>query len=240
MTKTGKDAHDPFNTKRPEVHELKWHQKVVFYPAAWCLQLYFRTWRVRLDQTSRNILESNGSPRIIVVWHNRSLPMPELFRRCFDPSKIACLISPSKAAAWEVAFFRQFRLRAIRGSSTRRSVQAAREMLRQLRNGRDAGISPDGPSGPLYSFQPGAVAIARKARVPVLLAIPNARAARRLNTWDRHLIPYPFARIDLAVRVVKPDDAVWEKSNEEVAAHLRQVCLEITSDPFHLNPHEQA
>ncbi|NDV63307.1 DUF374 domain-containing protein [Puniceicoccales bacterium CK1056] len=240
MSETGKDARDPFNTKRPEVHELKWHQKIVFYPAAWSLQLYFRTWRVRVDDISGQFLSATTSPRMIVVWHNRSLPMPELFRRCFDPSKIACLISPSKAAAWEVAFFRQFRLRAIRGSTTRRSVQAAREMLRELRSGNDIGVSPDGPSGPLYSFQPGAVAIARKAKVPVMLAIPNTTNARRLKTWDRHLVPWPFARIELAVRVISPDDPIWDKSNEEVAAHLREVCLEITNDPFHLESHEQA
>ena len=238
MTSAAQDDRDPFNTKRPEVHELNWARKLVFYPAAWALQLYFRTWRVRMDELSTKILEAHGSPRIIVVWHNRSFPMPEVFRRCFDPSRIACLISPSKAAAWEVAFFRQFRLRAIRGSSTRRSIQSAREMLRELRSGNDVGISPDGPSGPLYSFQTGAVAIARKAGVPVLLAIPNAGASRRLKTWDRHLIPYPFARIDLAVRVVMVDDPAWEKSNDEVAAHLREVCLEITEDPFHFTPHE--
>jgi lysophospholipid acyltransferase (LPLAT)-like uncharacterized protein len=194
---------------------------------------------VRLDEASRKILVDHPSPRMIVVWHNRSFPMPEVFRRCFQPERVSCLISPSKMAAWEVAFFRQFRLRVVRGSSTRRSVQAAREMFRELRSGNDVGISPDGPSGPLYSFMPGAVAIARKARVPVLLSIPNARAARRLKTWDRHLVPYPFARIDLALRVVSPDDPLWELSNEEAAARLREVCLEITSDPFHLESHEQ-
>lgn len=240
MSAPATDGLDPFNTKRPVVHELKFHQKLLFYPASWFLQLYFRTWRVRLDEASRKILEQTPSPRMIVVWHNRSFPMPEVFRRCFQPERVSCLISPSKLAAWEVAFFRQFRLRVVRGSSTRRSVQAARELFRELRSGNDVGISPDGPSGPLYSFKPGAVAIARKAGVPVLLAIPNARAARRLKTWDRHLVPYPFATIDLDVRVVAPDNPVWNGSDEQVAAHLREVCLEITKDPFHVDPDEQA
>ena len=240
MTRADQKARDPFNTKRPTVHELRWTQKLVFYPVAWILQLYFRTWRVVMDPASREALSANPSPRMIVVWHNRSLPMPELFRRCFDPSRIGCLISPSKAAAWEVAFFRQFQLKAIRGSTTRRSVQSAREMLRQLKSGNDVGVSPDGPTGPLYSFQHGAVAIARKAKVPVMLAIPNARGAFRLNTWDRHLVPLPFARIHLAVRVIQPDDPIWDKPNPEVAAVLREVCLEITDDPFHFDANEEA
>lgn len=238
MSATRDENWDPFNTKRKVVYELGFRQKLVFYPVALFLQLYYRTWRIRLDPESRAALEAKGPPRLLVVWHNRSFPIPEVFRRCFDPEKVVCLISPSKLAAWEVGFFRRFRLRVVRGSSTRRSVQAAREMLRALRTGSDVGISPDGPSGPLYSFQLGAVAIARKARVPLLLAIPNCRAARRLRTWDRHLVPLPFARIDFAVRRIEADDPVWNGSDEEVAARVRRVCLEITEDPFHFREHE--
>jgi lysophospholipid acyltransferase (LPLAT)-like uncharacterized protein len=175
---------------------------------------------------------------MIVVWHNRSLVAPEMFRRFFDPSRIACLISPSRMAAWEVDYFRRFHLRAIRGSTTRRSIQAAREILQQLRAGNDIGISPDGPSGPLYTFRPGAVALARKAGVPLLLAIPNCRKAFRLKTWDRHMIPCPFARIEVAIRAIQPDDPVWEGPDAQIAAHARKVCLEITRDPFQVDPHE--
>lgn len=237
MTQPPPDSHDPFNTRRPEVHELTGWRKAIFYPVSWLLQLYFRTWRIVLDPESEEILRKSAPPRLIVVWHNRSLPMPEVFRRCFDPERIACLISPSRMAAWEVAFFRRFRLRVVRGSTTRRSIQAARELFREIRAGNDVGISPDGPSGPLYSFQPGAIAIARKARVPLLLAIPNCRRARRLRTWDRHLVPWPFARIDLSVRRIDPDDKVWELPNPGAAGEIRRVCLEITHDPFQIGDH---
>jgi lysophospholipid acyltransferase (LPLAT)-like uncharacterized protein len=231
-------AHDPFNTRRPEVHELRGWRRVVLWPVAVLLQLYFRTWRIRLDADSAEALAATGPPRLIVVWHNRSLPMPEVFRRRFDPARVTCLISPSRMAAWEVAFFRRFRLRVVRGSTTRRSIPAAIELLRALRAGHDVGISPDGPSGPLYSFQPGAVAIARKAAVPLLLVIPNCRAALRLPTWDRHLVPLPFARIDLAVRSIPADDPLWCAPNAAVAARARQVCLEISRDPFQVDADE--
>jgi lysophospholipid acyltransferase (LPLAT)-like uncharacterized protein len=208
----------------------------LFLPAAWCLQAWLRSWRMSLDEPSRSLLQTTPSPRMIVVWHNRSLVAPEMFRRFFDPSRIACLISPSRMAAWEVAYFQRFQLRAIRGSTTRRSIQAAREILQQLRNDNDIGISPDGPSGPLYTFQPGAVALARKAGVPLLLAIPNCRSAFRLKTWDRHMVPAPFARIEVAIRAIQPDDPVWETPDAQIAAHARKVCLEITRDPFQLDP----
>ncbi|MFO7725856.1 MAG: DUF374 domain-containing protein [Oceanipulchritudo sp.] len=237
--KAPRSNHDPFNTHRPAVHDLRGWRRLVFYPPAWSLQLYFRSLRFRLDPGSRELLRAIPPPRILVIWHNRSLVAPEMFRRFFDPTRIACLISPSRMAAWEVAFFKQFHLRAIRGSTTRRSIQAVREMFQLLREGNDIGISPDGPSGPLYSFQQGAVAIARKAGVPLLFPVPNCRAACRLRTWDRHLVPLPFARIDLPFRAILPDDPVWNESNAAVAARARQVCLELTRDPFQIDANGQ-
>jgi lysophospholipid acyltransferase (LPLAT)-like uncharacterized protein len=224
--------HDPYNTRRPEVHELSGWRWLLFYPAAWALRLLFLTWRYRLAPGAEEEMRKAPSPRLIVMWHNRSLVSPEMLRLRFDPPSVTCLISPSRMAAWEVAFFRMFGLRIVRGSTTRRSIQAGIEILRALRNGFDAGITPDGPSGPLYSFKEGSVAIARKAGVPVLLIVPNTRAAWRPRTWDRHLVPLPFARIELKMRTIPPDDPVWQLSNVEAAREIRRVCLEMTDDPF--------
>jgi len=233
-------ARDPYNTRRPVVHELTRGQRLLFWPPALALCGWFRTWRMELTPAAQAALRETAPPRLIVSWHNRSLVVPEVGRRFFAPDRVACLISPSRRAAWEVAFFRLFRLRVVRGSTTRRSILAARELLRELRAGNDAGISPDGPSGPLYAFQPGAVALARLARAPLLMVIPNARAAVRLRTWDRHLVPLPFARIEIAMRVIRLDDPLWRLPDAEAAARLRQVCLELTDDPFSVPDDEQA
>lgn len=231
--------HDPFNTKRPRVHRLKPWQRGVCAVAAWGIGLLYRTWRFRLGPESMEALRSTPGPRVMVAWHNRSFAIPEVFRRLFDPERVACLVSPSKAAAWEVELFRRFRLRSIRGSTTRRSIQAAREILRELKAGRDVGISPDGPSGPLYSFKEGAAALARSAGVPILAIIPNARFALRLPTWDRHLIPLPFARVDVELRVVHPVNREGRLPAEALARETRRVCLELTRDPNKHDGHEQ-
>lgn len=238
MNPEATDSQDPFNTKRPEVHRLSGVRRLLFYPAAWGLWLYFRTWRFRLDGASRDILRTTPRPRLVVMWHNRSLVGCHWLTRFMDPSRVACLVSPSRMAAWEVAFFEFIKLKVVRGSSTRRSIQAGIEILRSLRSGDDAGISPDGPSGPLYTFQEGAVAFARKAGASMLLVAVNTRAAWRPGTWDRHLVPLPFARIESEVRCILPDDPIWDKPDTEVAADLRRVYLEMTKDPFNLPNHE--
>jgi hypothetical protein len=105
------------------------------------------------------------------------------------------------------------------------------EMLRALKRGEDVGISPDGPSGPLYTVKPGALTIARRAKVPLLLLIPNAKPAIRLNTWDRHLLPLPFARLDIRARHV-PAERLKDLTQDEAADLIRTLCLELTEDPF--------
>jgi lysophospholipid acyltransferase (LPLAT)-like uncharacterized protein len=232
------DNHDPFNTQRPEVFNLTGWRVLVFYPVAWVLWLYYKTWRIDVDPASRETLDTSTPPRILATWHNRSFATPEVVARLVDPSKVACLISPSKMAAWEVALFRFLNYKVVRGSTTRRSVQAGIELLRALRAGNDAGITPDGPSGPLYSFQAGTAAIAKKASAPMLFFSMNCRSAIRLKTWDRHMIPLPFARIDVRVRKVDSTDPVWSLEPEEATTELRRVCLEVTEDPFKVPGHE--
>lgn len=226
------DPPDPFNHLRPEVHQLTGARRVCARFVGGLLRLYLRSLRMRLDPASREALAVSSSPRVIVVWHNRSLVIPEVFHRFLQPQHIHCLVSPSRLAAWEVDFFGQFRLRCIRGSSSRRSVQAAIEMLRALRRGEDVGISPDGPNGPLYSFKPGALAMARRAQVPLLLLIPNARTALRARSWDRHLIPLPFARLEVRARHI-PASTIAGMEEQAAAETLRALCLELTADPFH-------
>lgn len=227
-----KDNQDPFNTKRPIVYSLSGFQKLVFYPLACLLWLYFLTLRIRIEPKDMDLLSKTSKPRMIVMWHNRSLVGVEVVRRFFDPARFGALISPSKMAAWEVALFEFLKFQVIRGSTTRRSIQASIEILRCFKAGNDVGISPDGPSGPLYSFQSGATALARKAGVPIVLVAPNCSFSMRLNSWDKHLVPFPFGRVDIQMKIIHPDDPLWELSNEEASEQLKRVCLEMTDDPF--------
>lgn len=231
------DTPDPFNQLRPEIHELRGLKALCALALGTLLRLYLSTLRFKVDASSGTALKESNSPRVIVVWHNRSLVIPIVFYRLLEPERIHCLISPSRMAAWEVSFFKRFRLRSIRGSSTRRSVPSAMEMLRALKRGEDVGISPDGPSGPLYSVKPGALTIARRAHVPLLLLIPNAKPAIRLKTWDRHLLPLPFARLDIRATHV-PAELLKDLSQNEAAERIRTLCLELTEDSFKKLYHE--
>lgn len=204
------DRRDPLNTLRPQIYELDFARRCLFWPAAIGLHAYLRSLRIVIDPQSLANVASTPAPRLILVWHNHSLVMAEVLRRFFQPRNIHCLISPSKAAAWQVALFRTFRLNVIRGSSSRRGVQAMLEMRRCLRDGDEVAISPDGPAGPCYHFQPGAFLLAQRARVPALLCHLQYHSAMRLNTWDRHWIPLPFSRVDFSTQLIPATDPLWQ------------------------------
>lgn len=179
------------------VFRLRGWRWVVFWPAAALLWLYLRSLRLHMRPEEAVRFRETSAARVLVTWHNRSLLAPEIARRFFPPHSVACLISPSRNAAWQVAFYERMRMIAIRGSSTRRGIAAMRESLAALRRGHDMAISPDGPIGPLYEIKRGAVSLARMSGRPVVFIVPNARRAWRMRTWDRHLIPFPFSRVEV-------------------------------------------
>jgi lysophospholipid acyltransferase (LPLAT)-like uncharacterized protein len=80
------------------------------------------------------------------------------------------------------------------GSTTRGGMSAVRGVLRQIREGKDIAIAPDGPRGPRRRAQPGVITIARLSGKPIVPMAYSARPSRRLTSWDRLLVPYPFAR----------------------------------------------
>jgi len=58
---------------------------------------------------------------------------------------------------------------------------------------------PDGPRGPARRLQGGIVALAATTGAPIVPVGVAARPARRLGSWDRFMIPIPFARCALVV-----------------------------------------
>ncbi|MGH7560494.1 MAG: lysophospholipid acyltransferase family protein, partial [Gemmatimonadales bacterium] len=58
-----------------------------------------------------------------------------------------------------------------------------------------AAFTPDGPNGPRRAFKGGALLAAQRAGVPVVPLHADANRAWRLRSWDRFLVPKPFARV---------------------------------------------
>lgn len=82
-----------------------------------------------------------------------------------------------------------------RGSSSRGGSAAFLALLRQLELGTTVAVLVDGPRGPAGIAKPGIAALARHCATPIQPLAFSARPALRLSSWDRSLVPLPFARV---------------------------------------------
>ena len=154
-----------------------------------------RTWRVRYtngDQLSA--ARRSGQPVIYAVWHGELLPALWTHRN----REISVLISEHRDGEIiaRVALFLGFR--TVRGSTTRGATRALIGMVRELTNGYSVAITPDGPRGPARNFAPGALLVAQRSGCPILPVGIHASRAWRLKSWDRFLLPKPFATVIVA------------------------------------------
>jgi lysophospholipid acyltransferase (LPLAT)-like uncharacterized protein len=169
-----------------------------------------------------------AGPAIYVVWHGRILMMPwanARLRRSGAARAATVLASRSRDGALIAGFAACFGLPAIRGSSSRGGAAALRALASVLRDGADVVVVPDGPRGPARRVQPGVAALAALTGAPVVPLAFAARPAVRLRTWDRLLIPLPFARAALVfgVPIHVPRDAARDGTSRDVGAALDAV-----------------
>ena len=71
-------------------------------------------------------------------------------------------------------------------------------LVRELKSGHEVAITPDGPRGPSETFAPGALVAAQRSDSFILPVAASADRAWRLRSWDRFVIPKPFARVTIA------------------------------------------
>ena len=224
-------ARGPYDEEyQRRVREIPRWKSWLLFPAALLLRLWLRTLRIRLSADVRQALLSDKNPLIIVFWHNRLLIATELHRRFRKWSKVNGLVSPSRDGAWLAAFFRMLGIGAIRGSSGRRGGQAMLEIHKKLAAGEDIAITPDGPRGPAYRFNPGTALLAQITHCTVVMVPSKFHCALRLKTWDGFYIPLPFSRVDINPNC-SPYDTMWAHiSAKTLAEEFRETLTALTED----------
>lgn len=169
------------------------------------------TWRYRLTGPGAPLLRTDlaGTAGICCFWHEYLLAGFHFLRR----KKVVALISASRDGERLSAVLQRWSYDLIRGSSSRKGISSLRQSVRTLKNGRGLAITPDGPRGPRRVLKPGVAQIARTADVPVIPMVFDIRPGIRLRSWDRFVIPLPFARISVtAAAPLAPQDFTSDSS----------------------------
>jgi len=146
-------------------------------------------------------VSSEQKPFIPCYWHQHHMYCTWYMRRLIKRGlKIGFLISPSVDGEIPAQMAKEWGGVVIRGSTTRTGAAAMRDMYNVVVK---QGISPvstsDGPTGPIHVFKIGDILLSQFTQAPLL---PISYAASRcwyLKSWDRFMIPKPFARIVITI-----------------------------------------
>lgn len=214
---------------------LKWLGKnvAVRRAASWLLARYIRfvyrtgRWTTRGGEIPARLWD-RGEPFICALWHGRLLMICCTWRRGAAFSMLASQHRDGDIIAGAIA---HFGLKSVRGSSRRGGSAAFRTMVKLLAAGEYAGITPDGPRGPAMRSNEGVIALARLSRAPIVAVSYSTSRRRLLGTWDRFLVPLPFASgvFVWGEALVVPRDAdaaACEAAREELEARLNAVTAE--------------
>lgn len=146
------------------------------------------TWRIRvhghhLDVTRRDV--------ILAFFHGDMLVPAVLYRR--HPAAI--MISEHGDGELIAQAVRRLGCHLpVRGSSTRGGARAFLEMVK-TRAEMPWAITPDGPRGPRGRVHDGVILLASEGRREIIPAGYAVSRGVRFKSWDRFVVPLPFARI---------------------------------------------
>lgn len=155
-----------------------------------------RTWRIEFVgsyQDWRSLADGN-KPYVLLAWHEAMLPLLWHHRK----RGMTIVVSEARDGRYLAAYARRLGFREARGSSSRGGVRAMLGAVKALQGGGSAAFTPDGPRGPRREFKGGGVLAAQRAEAPIVSVHAHSMSAWRLKSWDRMLIPKPFARVRIA------------------------------------------
>jgi lysophospholipid acyltransferase (LPLAT)-like uncharacterized protein len=144
-------------------------------------------WQSVGDSHLEEILKT-GHRAIFTFWHGRIFPATYFWRS----RGIVVMTSQNRDGEAIAQCIQRFGYGAARGSSSRGGFKALAEMAREIRRGRDAAFTIDGPRGPRYVAKQGPVLLALKTGAAIFCFHISMKHKIQLKSWDEFQIPLPF------------------------------------------------
>jgi lysophospholipid acyltransferase (LPLAT)-like uncharacterized protein len=189
--------------------------------AGWLvIRLLAFTWRIRVvnEELLHEAHRATG-PVIFAFWHGQLLPLLYAHRG----QNIAAMISEHRDGELIAQIAHRLGVHTVRGSTSRGAARALIGACRAVEQGEDLAITVDGPRGPARSVAPGTMVVSQRTGAPVLPIAADASSAWRLRSWDRFMIPKPFARVivaydpTFAIAAATARDAIGESETVRAA-----------------------
>jgi lysophospholipid acyltransferase (LPLAT)-like uncharacterized protein len=155
------------------------------------LMLTCRIEKIEGEKTLKGAISRSAGRLIYVIWHQRIFVAVQVL----GGQNITAMVSQSRDGEFAARTARAFGLKDVRGSSTRGGLNALKELIKRIKEGANGGMIADGPLGPARVAKKGVVVLARDSGVPIVPVAWGVDRCWVLNSWDRFIIPKPFAHL---------------------------------------------
>ncbi len=158
------------------------------------LRLLCWSWRLERLHPERRVEQGSGGSRpIFALWHE-SIPLAVTGH---DGCRFSVMISRHHDGELVSRVAERFGFLPARGSPREGGATAVRQLLRIPPDWNPV-ITPDGPKGPAHEVAPGAAYLAGVTGRRLVAMGFAASRVWRAESWDRMVLPKPFARVVVA------------------------------------------
>jgi len=166
-------------------------------------------WQSVGDEHLKSILDS-GHRAIFTFWHGRIFPSTYFWRN----RGIVVMTSQNLDGEGIAQCIQRFGFGVARGSSSKGGLRALAQLVKDIRRGKDAAFTIDGPRGPRYIAKQGPILLGFKTGAAILCFHISMKHKIQLKSWDEFQIPLPFTKA-----VVLQAEPIWvppESSEDEL------------------------
>lgn len=195
----------------------------VFY---YLIRAYSRTFRLRIENEKPWIeYLQNGGKILVCAWHQQFFSAVRYFKK-YEIYHPALMISQSKDGDVIARIAEKTGWHTVRGSSSKDGGPALKGMIDHLTQYGFAGHILDGPRGPAGVVKAGVIRLARATGALVVPIFVSADRAWYFKSWDRFMLPKPFARVTLSYgKMLDLTSGTSEEDFEVQRSRLQEIML---------------
>lgn len=207
-----------------ETRRVRW----IVRAGVWIIRALAGTWRMEtIGGEPLADARRRGQRVIFTLWHGELLPL--LWHQ--RGTDVAIVISDHRDGEIIARIAESLGYATVRGSSSKGGSRALIGLMREISSGRDGAITPDGPRGPARVFAPGAAIAAFRTGALILPIRAQASRSWRLKSWDRFLVPKPFARVRVSFGPLIGVEATSARDAAEQSARLQELLDAVPGTP---------
>ena len=157
---------------------------------------------------------------LAVTWHSELLISPQVYKKLRKKQKTAAIIAQHHDGELIARTLRFLYIKPLRGSSRRGARAVLLAAITALKEGFSVMITPDGPKGPRYSMSDGAVALALRSNLPLMIVNYKANVYWQLKSWDKFVIPKPFTTLNIYHQVITLKNMQKDEAKKYLLKHM--------------------